>query len=154
MNNEIKSTILFCSPQQINNVMDILQSYGLIAHRFTEEEGTTPEEKYHGLSEREYLLHKFSEGAYHILVALKCLDEGVNIPNARIAILMSNSSNPREYIQRIGRVIRRAPGKKEAVIYDMIVIPSIRNLPPQWKQVEEKIFSKELERAEEIALYS
>ena len=59
-----------------------------------------------------------------MLVGIKCLDEGIDIPNARVAILMSSSTNPREYVQRVGRVIRQAPNKKESIIYDFIVKPN------------------------------
>ena len=81
--------------------------------------------QYGNISQREYLMEKFSEGVYQVLVAIKCIDEGVDVPNAQVAILMSSSTNPREYIQRIGRVVRRAPGKTEAKIYDFIVTHSL-----------------------------
>ena len=58
-----------------------------------------------------------------VLVGIKCLDEGIDIPNARVAILLSNSTNPREYVQRVGRVIRQAPDKPVSEIYDFIAIP-------------------------------
>jgi superfamily II DNA or RNA helicase len=147
----IKSTITFCSPQQIDQVMEILSQNGIVAHRFTENEGTESETKYGGLSQREYLLKKFTEKVYQTLVALKCLDEGVDVPNAETAIFMSSSTNPREYIQRIGRVIRRTLGKEEARIYDIIVVPSLVNFPPEWREIEIKILEKELLRAEGIA---
>ena len=147
----IKSTIIFCSPQQIDEVMKILAQREIIAHRFTEKEGVRPEKKYGGLSERDFLLEKFSEGKYQVLAAIKCLDEGIDIPNAHTAILMSSSTNPREYIQRIGRVIRRSPGKEEALIYDIIVVPSLTNIPSEWMEIEKSIFEKELVRAIEIA---
>jgi len=148
----VKHTIIYCTPQQIDKVMEIINQKGLISHRFTMEEGTTPNEKYNGLSEREYILRKFAEGEYQVLVAMKCLDEGVDVPPAKIAILMASSGNPREYIQRIGRVIRRYPNKSEATIYDIIVAPSLnRKLPPELKNLEKKIFEKELKRYEEIA---
>jgi len=147
----IKSTIIFCSPQQIDEVMKILAKREIIAHRFTENEGVYPERKYGGLSERDYLLKNFSEGKYQILAAIKCLDEGIDVPNAHTAILMSSSTNPREYIQRIGRVIRRYPGKEEAFIYDIIVVPSLTNIPLEWIEIEKRIFEKELVRAKEIA---
>ena len=56
-------------------------------------------------------------------MAIKCLDEGVDVPSAKTAILMSSTRNPIQYIQRRGRIFRRAPGKDKAVIYDLIVIP-------------------------------
>lgn len=51
------------------------------------------------------------------------MDEGIDIKNARVAILLSNSTNPREYVQRVGRVIRQAPDKEVSEIYDFIVLP-------------------------------
>jgi superfamily II DNA or RNA helicase len=147
----IKLTLVYCSPQQIDDVMSLISTNRIAAHRFTMEEGAVPTKQFEGLSERDYLLEKFSEGKFKVLVAMKCLDEGVDVPQARTAILMSSSGNPREYIQRIGRVIRRSPGKEEAVIHDLIVTPSFENLPSSFKEMEWRIFKKELERVEEIA---
>ena len=59
-----------------------------------------------------------------MLLGLKCLDEGSDIPNARIAIILASSTNPREYIQRVGRVIRQSPNKDISIIYDVIVSPN------------------------------
>jgi len=147
----IEYTIIYCTPQQIDKVMDIINKRGIIAHRFTMEEGTVPQRKYDGLSQRDYILKKFAEKEYQVLVAMRCLDEGVDVPQARTAILMASSGNPREYIQRIGRVLRRYPGKNEAIIYDIVVIPSFSDLPPELKDIERKIFEKEIKRYEEIA---
>ena len=60
---------------------------------------------------------------YQVLVAIKCLDEGVNIPSIKIACILASSTNPKEYIQRRGRVLRNFPGKNEAIIYDFITLP-------------------------------
>ncbi len=144
-------TIAYCSPQQIDNVMEILSRRRIIAHRFTMQEGIKPLSRFDGLSEREFLLNKFGEGSYQCLVAMKCLDEGVDIPPARTAILLSSSGNPLEYIQRIGRVIRRYPQKKQATIYDIIVLPSYKDLPANLKTIEKNIIRKELHRYKEIA---
>ena len=57
-----------------------------------------------------------------MLIGIECLNEGIDIPSAHTAILMSNSTNPREYVQRIGRVIRTAEGKKPSIIIDVIVM--------------------------------
>jgi len=59
-----------------------------------------------------------------IVVAIKCLDEGVDIPNVTHALILASSKNPREYIQRRGRVLRKAPGKALAYIHDALVIPA------------------------------
>jgi len=151
LKSNLKYTLIYCSPQQIDRVMKIIKKYKITAHRFTMEEGTKPEKKFNGLSERDYILKLFSEGKYQVLVAMKCLDEGVDIPPARTAIIMASSSNPREYIQRIGRVIRRYPGKEEAIIYDMIVVPSYKNTFLEFEEIEMRILNKELKRYEEIA---
>lgn len=58
-----------------------------------------------------------------ILVAIKCLDEGVDIPTVSHAVILASSRNPREFIQRRGRVLRRAPGKRIAVVHDLLVEP-------------------------------
>jgi superfamily II DNA or RNA helicase len=59
-----------------------------------------------------------------IVVAIRCLDEGVDIPSTSHAVILASSRNPREFIQRRGRVLRTAPGKSIAHIHDAIVLPS------------------------------
>ena len=58
-----------------------------------------------------------------IVVSIRCLDEGVDIPAVSHALILASSRNPREFIQRRGRVLRRSPGKGLAFIHDLIVIP-------------------------------
>ena len=124
-NNDLDHLIIFCSPHQKNTVLEILKEEGISpVHQFTQEEGTKKSEQFGGLSQREYLVEKFDEGYFKSLVAIKCLDEGVDIPSADKVIIMSSSNNPREYIQRRGRVLRRYEGKEKAEIYDMAVIQS------------------------------
>ena len=81
---------------------------------------------------------------------MHCLDEGVDIPSASKAILLCNSTNPREFIQRLGRVLRRYPGKNKANIYDLIIKPT-ENKKSNYGELEKKIYEKELERFEMIA---
>lgn len=73
--------------------------------------------------QRKILLEEFSKGRIQAMVAIRCLDEGVDIPSVRTAFLLASSTNPRQFIQRRGRVLRRAPGKTHANIIDFIVIP-------------------------------
>lgn len=74
--------------------------------------------------ERSEIIKKFSDGyMLQALVAIKCLDEGVNIPSIKTAFILASSTNPKEYIQRRGRVLRLAKGKKYANIYDFITLP-------------------------------
>lgn len=73
---------------------------------------------------RDSLRRKFFDGDYlQALVAIKCLDEGVNIPSTKIAFILASTTNPKEYIQRRGRVLRKYPGKEFATIYDFITLP-------------------------------
>ena len=73
--------------------------------------------------ERKCRVKAFSEGDIQALVAIKCLDEGVNIPAIRTAFILASTTNPKEYIQRRGRVLRLSEGKEKAVIYDFITLP-------------------------------
>ncbi|HIE82952.1 MAG TPA: hypothetical protein EYQ00_03475 [Dehalococcoidia bacterium] len=57
-----------------------------------------------------------------ILLSIRCLDEGVDIPDITHALILASSQNPREFIQRRGRVLRTAPGKSIAYIYDTLVL--------------------------------
>jgi superfamily II DNA or RNA helicase len=147
----IKWTLIYCSPDQIDTIMGLLRKKNIIAHRFTMDEGTTPLDKYRGFSERDYLLDQFAKGKYQALVAMRCLDEGVDIPPARKAILMASSGNQREYIQRIGRVIRRFPAKNEATIFDIIVNPGLNHLSPALINAEKKIRDREMKRYIDIS---
>ena len=115
--------IIYCSHIQIKYVLKILKEEDFNAYRFTEKESAKPSKKYGGLSERESILNSFDQGHYEVLVAMKCLDEGVDVPSADQVIIMSSTTNPIEYIQRRGRVLRRYPNKEKAVIYDFTVIP-------------------------------
>jgi len=150
--NNIKNTIIFVSDKQIDEVSNILAKHKIRYHKFTQNQGTKPEKKYGRKSEREYLIEKFKSGDYQALVAIKCLDEGIDIPSASSAILMANSSNPREYIQRIGRVIRQDKEKTKADIFDLIVKPDISRInDSNIKSFEMKIFEKEMVRVKDMA---
>jgi len=129
-----------------------LNKYNIIQHKFTEREGTKPIEEYGGLSQRDFLLENFEKGHIQALVAIKCLDEGVDIPPAKIAIMMANSGNPREFIQRRGRILRKYPGKKHSIIHDIIIKPQFDKIDDSFvTQIEKKIFRKELLRYKEFA---
>src|SRR5690606_28753336 len=75
--------------------------------------------------EREEMLQDFEEGHKQALVAIRSLDEGVDIPQVRRAFILASSTNPRQFIQRRGRVLRRAEGKDYAEIFDFVVVPPL-----------------------------
>lgn len=149
----IEDLIIFVSNEQLDGVLKILSDMKVPAHKLTQDEGTVPNSIYGGLTEREHIINKFKEKKYKVLVAIKCLDEGIDIPSASKAILMANSTNPREYIQRIGRVIRQSKDKKYATIYDISIEPSYNRIDDEdIRKFEKMVCDKERIRLEEIAL--
>ncbi|WP_353929591.1 DNA phosphorothioation system restriction enzyme [Okeanomitos corallinicola TIOX110] len=101
------------------------------------------------LQEREILRQQFENGELQGLVAIRCLDEGVDIPAIKTAVILSSSGNPRQFIQRRGRVLRPHPGKERATIFDMIVLPP--DLDREAIEVERNLLKKELKRFVEFA---
>ena len=121
--NDMDKLIVFCSDKQIDKVQKILtRNHITPQHRFTNIQSAY-KKKGEVESEREKILRNFSDGNYKALVAIKCLDEGVDVPAAENAIIMSSTSNPREHVQRRGRILRNYPGKEKAFIYDILVFP-------------------------------
>lgn len=101
------------------------------------------------LQERENLRRQFESGDLQGLVAIRCLDEGVDIPAIKTAVILSSSGNPRQFIQRRGRVLRPHIGKERATIFDMIVLPP--DLDRETIEVERNLLKKELRRFVEFA---
>ena len=135
--------LVYCSPQQIDRVQGILNSRGIVQHKFTAHENA---------KERKGLLESFANGRYKVLVAMRCLDEGLDVPSTRVAIVMASSTNPREFIQRRGRILRLNEGKDRAVVYDIIVAPTLEGkIDPDYYALESQIMRKELDRYSEFA---
>lgn len=134
--------------KQINVVADMLgNELGMRISKFTSEESA---------QERESLKKAFDEGEHlQALVAIRCLDEGVNIPSIKTAFILASSTNPKEYIQRRGRVLRKYPGKTKAVIYDFITLPiainEVGNYPPEIIKSTSGLALREIERMKDFA---
>lgn len=94
---------------------------------------------------REKVLELFDKGFVDTLFSMKCLDEGVDVPRTELAIFCSSTGNPRQFIQRRGRVLRSHPNKARAVIHDMVVIPSVAP-NDETKTIERKLLRDELIR--------
>lgn len=148
--NELENLIIFVSPQQKDTVLEMLDEKGIIHHQLTEKEGNRPKKEYNGLTERQFIIKLFKEKKYKALVAIKCLDEGIDIPTASRGILMASSTNPREYVQRIGRIIRQDENKKLAYLYD-ICVDSASALSDELLDLDAKIRRNEQKRLKEIA---
>lgn len=150
---KISGCLVYCSDrEQIDEVIEIVSKRGITYRTFTGEEGTSPKKEFEGKSERDWILKSFEDDDIQMLIAMKCLDEGVDIPSARLGIILASTTNPREFIQRRGRLLRRAKGKEVANIYDMIVAPEFD--PGDQSDVitsARKIMEKELMRVDEFA---
>jgi superfamily II DNA or RNA helicase len=138
----VQHSLFYCSPGNIDAVaIELAFGLRLRVHRFTAVEPPKIREK---------ILREFSSGELQGLVAMKCLDEGVDVPATRTAYILASSSNPREFIQRRGRVLRKFPGKFHASIYDFITIPP-NDLDEVQRFSERAILRRELRRFAEFA---
>lgn len=106
--------------------------------------------------DRDIILQQFKDEKLDVLLAMKCLDEGVDIPQTKYAIFCSSTGNPRQYVQRRGRVLRNFPGKENAIIYDLIVKPVIdhTDIDEKLSKIEKNIFLTELRRLVNFAVLS
>ena len=101
--------------RQIQAVARLLgEKHGLRVRNFTFRESS---------EEREEILRDLTSGFLDGVVAIRCLDEGIDLPDLRMGFLLASSTNPRQFIQRRGRLLRNATGKPRATIYDFIVSP-------------------------------
>ena len=109
---DLRDTLVYCAPGRHKEVLKAVSDLGLRAHDFVAD---TPADQ------RPAILERFAAGDLQVLVAVKCLDEGVDVPSTRVAYLLASSTNPREFVQRRGRILRTSPGKTEAIVYDFLV---------------------------------
>ncbi|MFD1707365.1 DEAD/DEAH box helicase family protein [Siminovitchia sediminis] len=137
---EVSHTLVYCAPGEVDIITSRLAGIGYRVHRF---DSNVP------LEERMKILDAFDMGSIQILVAIKCLDEGVDVPSTKAAYFLASTSNPREFVQRRGRILRKHPGKNLAVIYDFIVLPAGASDP-----MYQSIASKELPRFAEFSRFA
>lgn len=156
---DIHHTLVYCgdgsiedeltgkTKRQVDATVDVLRKeLGVNAHRFTARENQ---------SDREELLERFDGGDIQALVAIRCLDEGVDVPATQTAYMLASSSNPRQFVQRRGRILRKHEGKAYAVIHDFIVAPPYERHPSLLDDdifnSERRLVEKELERVNTFA---
>ena len=106
-----------------------------------------------GQKDREEILEDFASGKLQVLTSMKCLDEGVDVPRSELAIFCSSTGNPRQFVQRRGRILRTHPDKRMAEIHDLIVIPEVNVLSNSYK-MEQSLLRSELLRVNNFALLS
>jgi len=141
-----KHSLIFCGDgkdkngvKDIEKAADILREFGWSPSRITNEEKDP--------RKRRQIINNFVEGRTNGLLAIRVLDEGIDIPEIRSAYILASSSNRRQFIQRRGRVLRKLDGiDKIAKIYDMIVLP-----PESESNAAKKLIEKELNRVEQMS---
>ena len=137
--------------RQIEAVTRILgNEFGMDVAQFTSKEN---------METRASIKEQFQRGdRLQAIVAIKCLDEGVNIPGIRTAFILASTTNPKEYIQRRGRVLRKAPNKPYAVLYDFVTLPrpldSVSSLTTEQAQRDLALVRNELARIKEFGRLS
>lgn len=147
-NLDMKATLFYCGDGHTDNNEKQLAAVTRILgkelnYRVNTYTAETPVE------EREKIKQQLITGELQGIVAIRCLDEGVDIPMITNAVILASSSNPRQFIQRRGRILRPYEGKKEANLFDMIVIPPL--LERDVWEVEKSLMKKELIRLIEFA---
>ncbi len=129
--------------RMVDEVQTLVESLGMNVENFTAIDSPSQEE-------RSTLITHIKKQIIDGLVAIRCLDEGVDIPDIRRAFILSSSSNPKEFVQRRGRVLRKADNKEFAEIYDFLVVPYGYKNDEEYK-ANRKYLEKELVRYREFA---
>lgn len=117
INQNLNNTLFYVGDKLFQPTLNLLSNEkNIVAQPFYGE--TSP-------NERHNILREFNEGIINCLVAMKCLDEGVDVPSTKTAYFLASSGNPKEFVQRRGRVLRKSDstGKKEAILYDLVSVP-------------------------------
>lgn len=112
---QISHTLVYCAPGEIDKIVKKISDLGVKVSKFNAEVNN---------KDRMAILEMFEKGYIQVLVAIKCLDEGVDVPATRKAYFLASTSNPREFVQRRGRILRTSHSKKFAEIHDYIVLPT------------------------------
>lgn len=160
---EINNTLIYCGATTVNDIeykdqevnqeeekqidyirKQIKNKIGISVAKFTSTENQ---------EERKLIKRQFISKEINAIVAIKCLDEGVNIPSIHTAYLLASSTNPREYVQRRGRVLRTARDKEYAEIYDFITLPRKlqNNIPKEILKQDIGLIKRELIRLDDFA---
>ena len=135
-------SIVYVFDEQVDSmIQEIKKRFGLKAHGIV---ANTKNE------DRQAILKSFNDGNIDVLVAIQCLDEGVDIPNCHAEYILASSTNPREFIQRRGRVLRKSNRypDKTAEIYDFVTIAPIASFYSEDDAA--KVVKRELPRVAEF----
>ena len=126
--------------RQVDQVSRLLYAQGWNVSTFTARESR---------QDRRQILDGFRIANLHALVAIRCLDEGIDIPDCRTAYILASSRNPKQFIQRRGRILRRAPGKDHATVHDFLTLLPTSSV--RASDLERRLLIAELSRVAEFA---
>lgn len=139
--------------RHIQSVKRVLTAHGFKSSQFTATEN---------MAVRMELVDAFNKGEISAMAAIRCLDEGINIPSIKSALILSSNDDYREFVQRRGRILRKYANKDHANIYDVVVLPS--HDMQGWAKIELRRFHEyarlalnwgdlELELQSQLAMY-
>lgn len=134
-----------------NEAEKIINTYTEIVRSITPL--TTVKKFVSGIKERKSVLEDFASGRLEVLTSMKCLDEGVDVPRSELAVFCASTGNPRQFIQRRGRILRNHPDKHMAEIHDLVVVPVI-NSADECYTMELSLLRNELKRVRDFATLS
>lgn len=150
-NEDLKShCLVYCPEGGANNgaelshlekISSAMSKIGWRVGRFTSSENSI---------ERDRAMSGFVDGNLDALLAMKVLDEGIDVPVCRSAFILASTRNPRQYVQRRGRILRKAHGKDVAVIHDFITLPCLESDSPYARNLR----NAEAERIYDFAQYA
>jgi superfamily II DNA or RNA helicase len=126
--------------QNIDLVTRIVSSRGYRVTKFTSRESQDT---------RRQALEGFRNGSIQILTAIRCLDEGIDIPSCETAFVLASSRNPRQFIQRRGRILRRSPEKTRAILWDFLPLPPENRVSSE--NLEKSLLRREIGRISEFS---
>ena len=154
--NKYNKVLVYCGDKideegkYVDRINKIIYDMGINTHTYTAELNAT---------ERNNILERFKNGDLKVLTAIRCLDEGVDIPALDCAFILSSNMDSKQFIQRRGRILRKCTNKEFAYIYDFVVVPSlnkneIEQLSNYELRIEKKIIMNEFKRIFEFASLS
>lgn len=136
--------LFYCPAGRHKDILQMVSAMGITAREFVYSVNNKM---------RQEILENFANKNIQALVAIKCLDEGVDVPATKLAYILASTTNPREFVQRRGRILRKYKDKNEAIIHDFIVVPPSGEFPHIEKANEIKIniLKREMPRFAEFA---
>ena len=152
--NDYFETDYFSKADEIEDDSDAVRLIDVYTEKVKDiDKRTTVREFTSATTDREHILEQFATGEIDALTSMKCLDEGIDVPRSEFAIFCASTGNPRQFIQRRGRILRTHRQKQFAYIHDLVVIPEINPNSESYK-MERSMLKKELERVKNFALLS